>query len=217
MIHPLVMRRMLVFAAFAVSALVAAALLRARDAPYIAYEQGNVAASLDGLARRAEAGDGFAAYLIARAHHAGSAGAVDLQVAAAWYMAAARSGELRGVAPYLAMVLAQLSDADTCRIAMVLLELAARAGDAGALASLGGAYQSGRCVAPDRARAASHYAAAARLDRRYTALLDRLTPPLSADEVRALRPLPETFDLNSRQALARFVAEAPALLPDALR
>ena len=59
MIHPPVMRRMIVFAVVTIAALLAAAALRARDKPYIDYERGHVAEALEGLAEKANDGDGF--------------------------------------------------------------------------------------------------------------------------------------------------------------
>jgi hypothetical protein len=191
--------------------------LRARDAPYIAYERGDVRGALEGLTRKAEDGDGFAAYLVGRAHHDNAIEGFGIGSAAAWYLAAARAGEIRAVASFLDIVITHDPDAVACGQVIGLLELASRAGDLGATLAAGNSYRYGRCVAKDLVRAASYYAGAARLDRRFRPLQEQVQAVLSPEDLARVKTLPSALDLDTRQVLARFVNEAPALLPDSLR
>lgn len=211
------MGRILLLIGVVIAVLATAAALRLRDAPYIAYEQGDVRGALDGLTHKAAAGDGFAAYLIARANQNGTADKPDPRAAAAWFMEAARAGEIRGVAGYLMLVVTRHPDDDVCSKAVSLLELAARTGALGAVAALGDIFRHGRCGKKDLVAAASYYTAATRLDHRMQVFVDVIEPELSKEERARVKSLPSAFDLDPRAVLARFVSEAPALLPDSLR
>lgn len=206
---------MLLFAGVLIGALLVAAALRVRDAPYIAYERGDIGDAIEGLMRKAEDGDGFAAYLVARSHRLGLLAGADPKGAAAWYVAAARAGEIRAVADLVEMALAARPDADTCRSLTVLLELASRTGDAGALMATGDLYENGTCGTKDLVEAASYYEAAVRLDRRFGKRRDQAMAILSREDAARVKPIP--FDLDAGDVLARFVSEIPPLLPDSLR
>lgn len=209
------MRRMLLFVSVALCAFLVAAALRVHDAPYLAYEHGDIAGAVDGLIHKAEDGDGFAAYLVARSYQLGQVAGADPKSAVAWYVAAARAGEIRAVADLLEMVLASSPDAAACRKSTVLLELASRTGALGALIATGRLYENGTCGMKDLVRAASYYEAAVRLDRRFADRRDHVLAQLSGGDAARVKPIP--FDLDTRDVLARVVNDAPALLPDSLR
>ncbi len=206
------MSRTLVFALLAIAGVLAAAAgLRARDAPYIAYADGNRLAALDGLQHKAEAGDGFAAYLVGNGYRDGLKGERDPQAATGWYMHAVRAGEIRAIGPYIGIVAQQSPSAAACQTMATLLDLAGRAGDPGSLLMLGHFYETGLCVDVALNRAAGYYAAAERIDRR---LGDQKKKVLAQIEATGKVPPPTRLEQNgftTDQALARFLAEAPLL------
>lgn len=206
------MSRTLVFALIAVAGvLAAAAALRARDSPYLAYADGNYAGALDGLRRKAETGDGFAAYLVGNVHRDGLVGPRDPRAATGWYIMAARAGEIRAVSAYVDVVAHESPQPATCQAAVSLLDLAARSGEPGALVALGRYYEAGFCVEPDLARAAGYYLAAERFDRRLGDLKTQVVAKIEASG-NTLEPiLPDKTDIPVGEVLARFLAEAPPL------
>ena len=206
------MSRTLIFALVAVAGLLAAAAaLRARDAPYIAYADGNRAAALDGLRNKAEAGDGFAAYLVGNAYRDGLRGTRDPQAAAGWYMRSVRAGEIRAVSPYLEIVAHRSPSAASCQTVATLLDLAGRAGDPGALLTLGQFYETGLCVDINLVHAAGYYAAAERIDRRLGDQKKQLLTLIETTGKTVPPTRPERNSVTTDQALARFLAEAPPL------
>ncbi len=206
------MSRTLLFALIAIAGMLSgAAALRVRDAPYIAYADGKYAAAVDGLQRKAEAGDGFAAYLVGNVHRDGLVGPRDPRAAAGWYMTAARAGEIRAVGAYTDIVAHGSPEPATCRAAVTLLDLAARAGEPGALVTLGRYYEAGFCVEPDLVRAAGYYLAAERFDRRLGDLKTQVVAKIEASGKTIDPILPEKSDITVGEVLARFLAEAPPL------
>lgn len=206
------MSRTLVFALVAVAGILAAAAgLRARDAPYITYANGDRAAAFAGLQIKAEAGDGFAAYLVGNAYRDGLKGERDPQAAAGWYMSAARAGEIRAVSPYIGIVAQQSPSAAACQTMAILLDLAGRAGDPGSLLMLGHFYATGLCVDVALNRAAGYYAEAERIDRRLGDQKKQLLTLIETTGKTAPPTRPERNGVTTDQALARFLAEAPPL------
>ena len=204
------MSRTLVFALVAVAGILAAAAgLRARDAPYITYANGDRAAALAGLQIKAEAGDGFAAYLVGNAHRDGLPGERDPKAAAGWYMSAARAGEIRAVSPYLEIVAHQSPNAAACQTMATLLDLAGRAGDPGSLMTLGHFYETGLCVDINLNRAAGYYAAAERIDRRLGDQKKQVLAQIEATGNVVRKARQAKPNVTTEEALARFLAEAP--------
>lgn len=206
------MSRTLVFALIAVAGvLAAAAALRARDAPYIAYADGNRAGAFDGLRRKAEAGDGFAAYLVGNDHRDGIVGPRDPRAATGWYIVAARAGEIRAVSAYIDVVAHESPQPATCQAAVSLLDLAARSGAPSALIALGRYYEAGFCVEPNPARALGYYLVAERFDRRLGYLKEQIVAQTEASGTTIKPILPDETDIPVGEVLARFLAEAPPL------
>lgn len=206
------MSRTLVFALIAVAGvLAAAAALRARDSPYLAYADGKYAGALDGLRRKAETGDGFAAYLVGNVHRDGLVGPRDPRAATGWYIVAARAGEIRAVRAYIDVVAHESPQPTTCQAAVSLLDLAARAGEPGALVTLGRYFEAGFCVEPNPARALGYYLAAERFDRRLGDLKVQVVAKIEASG-NTIDPIPpEKSDITVGEVLTRFLAEAPRL------
>jgi hypothetical protein len=181
-------------------ALAGAVTLRINDRPYIRYMHGDTPGALDGLTERAQANDGFAAYLLAYLAPG------DSRRAKEWLMAAVVHGEDRAAAPFL---LAVARDDRRCTEAVPLLEMLARARDARAALILGDIARDGICAPTDLAHAAGYYSGAARLEPVFEHRFETL-PPFAQDA--PVRPLPERYDVTREDARTRFMAEAPALL-----
>ncbi|MCD6075125.1 MAG: hypothetical protein K0Q70_2008 [Rhodospirillales bacterium] len=196
-----------------IAALIAAAVaLRLHDAPYIAFVEGQRAAVTEGLSRKAQQGDGFAALLIAKNYLRGDIGVPDREKAADWYLTAAQSGEIRAIAPFIGLALTPASATpDRCRISISLLDNAGRTGELNALMTLGRYYETGLCVETDLAMAARYYMSATRIDGRFGIWVDAIVHQIEPDIARELTPRPDTFDMTQSTALTQFLAAAPAL------
>ncbi len=206
------MRKLLVIGVGIVSVIAAAVALRLHDAPYIAFAKGQRAAATEGLSRKAESGDGFAALLVAQNYSQGVITATNREKAADWYLRAAHSGEIRAIVPFLDMTITRASATpDRCQISVSLLDLVGRTGELAALLSLGSYYENGLCVETDLAMAKRYYMSAARINERFREWVDAIDEKGGASTASQLTPRVEKFDVTQSAALAQFLADAPAL------
>jgi hypothetical protein len=203
------MLRTLTISVSIVAILGIAVTLRLHDAPYIAFVEGRPAAATDGLREKAERGDGFAAFLLARNDARGIVGTPETAAVAHWYWTAARLGEIRAIAPYIAVTFVEPPSSEQCRAIFSLLELAGRAGEPAPLIMLGHYHEIGFCTQTNLALAARYYMGAGRIDGRLNDYVDAVAARLDPEAVGNLRAIPERFDAKPGEAVARFLAEMP--------
>jgi len=199
------------FTGIVIVAIIAAAIaLRLHDAPYIAVIKGERVAATEGLSRKAERGDGFAALLVAQNYSRGVMGAANREKAIDWYLTAAKANEIRAVVPFVGMTLTrETATPDRCKTFVSLLDHVGRTGELAALLALGRYYETGLCVVTDLAMAARYYLSAVRIDGRFHERVEMIARQIGPDAMRDLTP--EPFDVAPNVALAQFLAVAPAL------
>lgn len=204
------MHRSLVIGIGIIAVIGAAIALRLHDAPYIAVIKGERVAATEGLSRKAERGDGFAALLVARNYSQGVMGASNREKAIDWYLTAARANEIRAIVPFVDMTLTRdTATPDQCKIFVSLLDLVGRTGELAALLTLGHYYETGLCVETDLAMAARYYLSAVRIDGRFHERVDTIGKQIGLEAMRELTP--EPLDTTPNVALAQFLAVAPSL------
>jgi TPR repeat protein len=183
-----------------------------RDAGFAAYPRGDLPGAVEGLTRRAEAGDGFAAFLIGTLYqnqdHA--AGMPRSERAAAWFLKSARLGHAEG-----ALLLSHArnldgSSAKICALDMAVLADGARAGMAKAHFRLGVNFEDGRCVGKDLVRAALHYGRAAALADYPRERLANVLAALDAEGRRRLEALTRErlVEISEAEFMRRFFDRA---------
>ena len=203
------MKRPLIFAAVIIGLVFAAAIaFRINDAPYIAFMEGRYADSMDGLREKADHGDSFAAFLVARNYEYGVLGASDPGLASDWYVKAATMGEIRSIAHYVNLSLKN-ANTEHCDKALAVLNATARSGDLGSLSLLGRFHQSGVCTEIDLAAAARYYMAAAQIDRQFNDTAEAIATQLDPVTAQGLEAMPANFDADAGVALSQFLAAIP--------
>lgn len=205
--------RFITFAAAAI-VIIVALIIRANEAPYIAIAENRFRDAKFDLLTKAEAGNGFASFLLGRGYEIGQLGKADNTAAAQWYLNAARQNDVYAIARYVNIAMTgAIAQPERCQSAMKLLDLAGRAHDPFALRRLGDYYATGFCVDRDMSTAVRYYKGAATIDGMLigSATSRSTLSQLDSQQIRELPVLPDRFDTAPDIALRQFFAELAAL------
>jgi TPR repeat protein len=211
----------------------AAAGIRVWDAGFIAYARGDTAGAREGLFRRAEGGDGFAAFLLGRislqawVRHVGperpdqrESGAGDAQAnkireeAATWFLKSARAGYAEAALWYPSAMAPRRKSKIFCAMELSILKQATKADMASAHVRLGHQFLYGWCVKRDRVVAVHHFGHAAPRARGFRNMYETARGHLSEAQRHRLAQLPKkTGTPLSREAFLKFFFELAAKHP----